>query len=173
MAVEDRIQPGPREVIEDLYRTRHSAIEGWLTTITRDREAAADAVQEAFVRLLQQTQAGRAPLSPEAWVRRVALNVFISDVRHARVAERHAATWTPADDARSAENGALIREDGRQVAHALRGLGDRDRATVVLAAAGYGTAEITARLGGSDGATRTRLCRARARLRTGLAAAAA
>jgi RNA polymerase sigma factor (sigma-70 family) len=164
----ERCEPQAMALIEELYRGRRGPMERWLTGLTRDPEVAADAVQEAFVRLIEETAAGRAPLDHEAWVRRVAHNVFISGVRRDRVAERRGPALGVAREADSAESRAMEREDGRLVAEALNDLEERDRAALLMAAGGYRGLEIARVLGSTEGAARTRICRARARLRLGL-----
>ena len=67
---------------------------------------------------------------------------------------------SPEDEIVSREGGCLVR-DG------LASLGRTDREIVVLAAQGHSTREIASILGCSAEATRTRLCRARGRLRHG------
>jgi RNA polymerase sigma-70 factor (ECF subfamily) len=164
----ERCEPLAMALIEELYRSRRGAMERWLTGMTRDPEVAADAVQEAFVRLIEETAAGRAPDAQEAWVRRVAYNVFISGVRRERVVERRGPALDSAREADSAESRAIEREEGRLVAEALSDLEERDRAALLMAAGGYRGLEIARFLGSTEGAARTRLCRARARLRLGM-----
>ena len=58
-----------------------------------------------------------------------------------------------------------LREEQRRIRGALDGLRDHDRQVVLLAASGLSGSELADRMGRSDSATRTLLCRARGRLR--------
>ena len=72
------------------------------------------------------------------------------------------------DVAASPEDEAIAHERDDLLRDALATLAGRDRQIVVLAAQGYRTDEIAGIIGCSGQATRTRLCRARGRLRTRL-----
>jgi RNA polymerase sigma-70 factor (ECF subfamily) len=67
---------------EDVYEHDHDRLVQALTIVAGSREAAADAVQEAFVRLVRDWGRVAAYEDPAAWVRRVALNL-IHDQRRA------------------------------------------------------------------------------------------
>ena len=62
----------------ELYASSFARLVGQVTVVTADREAAEDAVQEAFGRLWKRWESLSAYDRPEAWVRRVAINVAIS-----------------------------------------------------------------------------------------------
>jgi RNA polymerase sigma-70 factor (ECF subfamily) len=62
----------PEEVFERGYDSLVKA----LTIVANDRETAADAVQEAFVRLVRDWERLATYEDPAAWVRRVALNLI-------------------------------------------------------------------------------------------------
>ena len=59
--------------LEELYRHRYARFEAVLTTVTRDREAARDAVQEAFAVALARKRQFRGDGSLEGWVWKIAL----------------------------------------------------------------------------------------------------
>ncbi|MBN1629073.1 MAG: sigma-70 family RNA polymerase sigma factor [Thermoleophilia bacterium] len=59
---------------EDIYDYDHDRLVQVLTILAGDRETAADAVQEAFARLVRDWDRVGAYEDPVAWVRRVALN---------------------------------------------------------------------------------------------------
>ena len=69
------------------------------------------------------------------------------------------------DVAPSPEDEAIARERDTLLRDGLASLRDLDREIVVLAARGYRPDEISRMIGCSGAATRTRLCRARGRLR--------
>jgi RNA polymerase sigma-70 factor, ECF subfamily len=66
----------------DVYERDHDRLVQALTLVAGSRDTAADAVQEAFVRLVRDWGRVAGYEDPAAWVRRVALNV-ISDHRRA------------------------------------------------------------------------------------------
>jgi len=150
------------------YEEDRAALERYLLSLTRDRAVAEDIAQEAFARLVREVRAGRPPTSVHGWLRRVGANLAMSRGRHLQVAERKRSSLLVYDVADSAESAALRREDCRQLRAALACLEQTDREALLLAAAGFSGAEIGARMGRSDGATRTLLCRARRRLRNEL-----
>jgi RNA polymerase sigma-70 factor, ECF subfamily len=61
---------------EDVYEHDHDRLVQALTVLAGNRETAADAVQEAFVRLLRDWGQVATYSDPAAWVRRVALNLI-------------------------------------------------------------------------------------------------
>jgi RNA polymerase sigma-70 factor (ECF subfamily) len=152
-------------LVADAYQAYGSEIARFLTARTRDREAAEDLSHEAFVRLQTETMAGRPPDDVRAWLYRVAANLATSRGRHAQVAERYAPRLFRSDSTRSPEDVAVDRERDALLRAALARLDDRDRDVVLLAAAGVSGPELANHLGRTQLATRTLLCRARARLR--------
>ena len=111
--------------------------------------------------------AGRAPLDPAAWLYRVGRNLAISRARRNAVATRAMPGLLDRGVAASPEDAVLdarARRDG--LYDALATLAGDDRRIVVLAAQGYRPEEIAPLIGCSGAATRTRLCRARGRLRS-------
>jgi RNA polymerase sigma-70 factor (ECF subfamily) len=69
---------------EDFYEAAYGRLVGQLTLILGDRAEAEDVVQEAMLRALQRWSRIRRYEVPEAWVRRVALNLAVNRFRRAR-----------------------------------------------------------------------------------------
>jgi RNA polymerase sigma-70 factor (ECF subfamily) len=159
--------------VASVYEADRASLEGFVRAITRDHEAAEEICQEAFTRLLLEVRAGRAPDNPRAWLRRVASNLAISRGRHSQVVDRKRASLVSYDIGDSAEVAALRHEDARAMVEALGRLQATDREALLLAASGLSGAEIGLRLGRSDGAVRTLLCRARHKLRLAIEPASA
>jgi RNA polymerase sigma-70 factor (ECF subfamily) len=157
--------------IEEAYDTYRASLVRRITSLTRDPAVAEDIAQESFLRLATAIRNGRAPDSVSAWLYRVALNLVASRGRHATVVERRQADLVDRRLQPSPETAAIEAEEHRMLREALGTLGPTDREAVLLAAHGYGGPEIAARLGRTQGATRTLLCRARSRLRSRLEAA--
>lgn len=153
------------QALQSAWDANHQQLCGYLTSLTHDVEAAQDIAQEAYVRLAREIDRGRAPDNPRAWLYQVARNLLVSDGRRRQVAERYLPALRPDLATGSAEDEVLLREKHRLVRSMLAQLDAIDRRALLMAAQGYSGAEISAAVGTSEGAVRTRLCRARMRLR--------
>jgi len=162
-------EPGRRAAapVAQIVEAERGPLLGWITAMTRDRDAAEDVAQEALVRLWLEIEAGRAPDNPAAWLRRVSANLVASGARHAAVVRRYAETEAarPRDPVPSVEGAAEDRERRAALGVALATLARADCEAIVLAAAGVPRARIATHLGRTEPAARTLLCRARGRLR--------
>ena len=131
-----------------------------LGVVVRDRGTAEELAQDAFVRLHRHWSKVRRFDSPEAWVRRVALNRAFSWRR--REARRSGDELAAADPPRRSDDQT---EDQLDVLRAVRSLPPRDRALVAL----YHLEdrpldEVATVLGITPGAAKVALHRARRRL---------
>jgi RNA polymerase sigma-70 factor (ECF subfamily) len=156
--------------VEATYAEHRSSLVRWLTAMTRDAVTAEDIAQEAFLRLAREAAAGRSPDDAGAWLHRVAGNLVASRGRHQAVVDRRAGELpTP-----QPEDGPDLVAEWIEVSVALREALERlpiaHKSALVMAAHGYRGPEIARRLGRTDGATRTLLCRARAKMRLELSA---
>ena len=133
--------------------------------LTRDRAAAEDLVQEAFLRLVREARAGRFPDSARAWLYRVVVNLARSRSRRRLVADRWRSFFTDRGVARSPEDEYVGRERGAAIDSALDALPTEARMAFLLACDGHSGREVAALIGRSEGATRTLLWRARRELR--------
>jgi len=140
---------GDRAALRAVYQRQSVRLFGVAMAILRDREAAADALQDAFLKLSQraaQFDASRG--SPEAWlagiVRYAALDL-------ARARGREVPTDDPTLGDSPVEPEALERvsalADGRRLRDCLSGLDERNRRGILLAFVhGLSHAQIAARL---------------------------
>jgi RNA polymerase sigma-70 factor (ECF subfamily) len=151
--------------LEAIYRAHAAPLRGRLLGMTRDPAIADDLVGEAFLRLATEMRAGRPPLDPPAWLHRVGANLVVSRARRVTVATRAMPGLLDRDVASSPEDEVIERERDLLVHDAVASLAGSDREIVVMAARGYRPEEIAGIIGRSRQATRTRLCRARGRLR--------
>ena len=158
--------------LEAIYEAHAAGLRGRLLGLTRDPAIADDLTSEAFLRLATEIRAGREPDDPPAWLYRVGTNLVVSRARHASVANRALPGLVDRRTVRSPEDEVLDRERDGLLHDALASLAGGDREIVVLAAHGYRPEEIAGIIGKSGAATRTRLCRARGRLRAQLEFAA-
>lgn len=90
--------PSPRVLA--LYRTHRAAVRARCRRLLRDEQAAEDATQETFVRVLR--HAAEAPSDEEVrwWLFRIATNVCLNEIRNARTAARLSQCSASADSAR-------------------------------------------------------------------------
>jgi RNA polymerase sigma-70 factor (ECF subfamily) len=150
---------------EAFYTATYQRLVGQLLVVTGSLQDAEDVVQEAFVRACGRWSHVRDYQVPEAWVRRVALNLAASGLRRARRRATLLVRLGPAAEvpALSVEAVALTRT--------LRKLPLRGRQVLVLHhAVGLSVQEIARELGVPVGTVTARLSRARATLARLLAA---
>lgn len=164
----------PGDLVAAAYDKYQREIHSFAAHSLRDPEAAADVTQEAFVRLLREAQAGRAPDNIRAWLYRVCTNLLINRTRRARVVDAFRRTWSGGEEIEdSPEWLALRAEQAGELRRALSELSRDARVGLLLSANGFSGKEVAEAIGRSELATRTLLCRARIQLRERLAAAAA
>ena len=154
--------------VEAAFTQHGPALARYLTWLTRDPALAEDLAQEAFLRLARELQAGRAPDNVGAWLRRVGANLATSQGRRAQVAHRQASALPRPQEPRSPESIVVGGELASQVRALIGELSAAERHAVLLAADGAAGSEIARFVGRSPAATRTLLCRARAKLRESL-----
>jgi RNA polymerase sigma factor (sigma-70 family) len=152
-------------IVESAYLTHNAALQRYLTGLTRDPTAAEDLAQDAFERLTTEVRAGRVPDEIGGWLHRVGHNLAMSRGRRISVADRRRSELVVSDWAPSPESLTVASEEQRAVGDVLQGLGEIDRHALMLASHGYRGAEIARSIGRTDLATRTLLCRARAKVR--------
>ena len=159
------IERDVERIVGSAYAIHGTTLHRYLRVIVRDPAAAEDLLQDAFLRLTLEVRAGRAPDDIGAWLHRVAYNLAISRGGRQTVADRHRRDLVSTEVARSPESLAVAVEEQASVRAALDTLGSTDRSALLLASLGHGGPEIARSLGRTQGATRTLLCRARAKLR--------
>ncbi len=165
-----------------LFAAHHASLYRYLVHLTGDADRAADAAQEAFVRLITRGPAPDAPAlpaSPEddadrAWLFRVATRAALDEARTGARRRRllgEAPGRAPvADPAPVAHDAVEARERRAHVAGALATLAERDRAALLLRESGFAHREIAEALGTTTGAVGTVLARALPRLAAALRA---
>jgi RNA polymerase sigma-70 factor (ECF subfamily) len=142
-----------------------------LTALVRDPTTAEDLTQEAFLRLLAEVRADRTPENVGGWLWRVARNLVTSRGRRMAVADRHRGELVRDVEFASPEVVAIQGEAQSELIAALGVLDRTGLAAVTMAAHGLSAPEIGQSIGRSPNATRTLLCRARARVRAAVLAA--
>ncbi len=145
---------------DDLFRTHYERLVRSLTVVSGDRERAADAVQEAFVKAHLRWRRVRRLDDPAGWVRRVAINRLRDDHRRdgrkQRALDRLAArTPTHHDPDEPDEIGRLLAQLPRQ----------QRLTTALYYVGGLSVAEIADTLELAEGSVKSHLHDARRRLR--------
>lgn len=97
--------------------------------ILRDRDRAADAVQEAFVHAWRELPRLRDPERFDAWLRRLVVNACYDEARRVR---RRAEVALPLAGVRSIDGGGSLLDDRDQVERAFRRLPLEQRTVLVL-----------------------------------------
>ena len=144
---------GDRKMFAEIYQRYHVKMERTAMNILRDQSEAEDAVQDAFIRFLE-----RAPEqlgTPDAWLMRVLMNGCKGRLRLA---------WRRVGPL--PETLAVPGPEEREELEELFSLPPEDRAVIHLHYyEGWSTDEIARMLGQRPGTVRSRLSRARGKLR--------
>lgn len=117
----------------------------------KDRDGAADVVQEAYARVLGVQQAGQAIREPRALLYRTARNIVIDQQRHQAVSETDgpdALDELPAPSAQQPEQAYAAHQRARQLVDVIEALPPRCREAFVLHKfEGLSHAEVAERMG--------------------------
>src|SRR5262245_61427036 len=159
------MQAYTEQLVHAAYLEHRGALLRHLAVVTRDCDVAEDLTHEAFIRLAHEIEAGRAPDDTGAWLHRVGRNLAMSRGRHLQVAKRHADNLPLPTEQPSPTQIVLEGELTRTVEAAMTTLSMAERRALVLAAYGFDGGEIASSIQRTPGATRTLLCRARAKIR--------
>ena len=158
------------DAFEDLFRTHQARVYRWILAVVRDPAAAEDLTIETFWRVYRAGDRFDRDRAFEPWVRRIATNLAISHLRHARhevAAESHvldAHAGPPAADS------AVSRDERAAIARAFAALPAKLKAVARLALIEETPyAEIAGALGITLQAVKSREFRAVRRLRESLA----
>ena len=151
--------------LAELFDATYDALFRYLVRLSRDRDLAADAAQEAFVRVIERPPPNGAT---RAWLFRVATNVILerrrTDWRRRRLLDGAAARAPIADPPRDPLELAEARDEHARVAAALEALSPKERSAVLMREEGFSHREIAEALGTTTGSVGTVLARALDRL---------
>jgi RNA polymerase sigma-70 factor, ECF subfamily len=147
------------------YETYRRELYSVALSATRDAETAGDLVQEAYLRLVRDVQAGRVPENARAWLYRVVTNLITTRWRRTSVADRFRSLFAVSVAPDDPERDYLRREAASELHIALRTLSVEARVALLLSAQGLSGREVAESIGRSEAATRTMMCRARLTLR--------
>lgn len=119
--------------LDRLYRGHATWLLRLAVRLTGRLDTAQELVQEAFLRVAQQPDAGRLPDYPRAWLCRVAVNLWRDRLRRLRWRRFLPLACSPdIPDGRDMEADFLHQDRIAKVRQALSRLPDRDRLLVVL-----------------------------------------
>jgi len=146
------------------FEHHHEALYRYLVRLSGDSDVAADAAQEAFVRLLQ-----RPPLGPaeRAWLFKVGSNYVLENRRTAARRGRlldGRGERTMADAPRDPHASVEANERRRVVMAALARLSDKERVAILMREEGFSHREIAQAVGTTTGSVGTLLARTLERL---------
>lgn len=152
--------------VESLFRAHYGRLVRALTLACGDREQAADAVQEAFVKAHLRWRRLQHYDDPVGWIRRVAINKLRDDHRRSTRKERALGRLAATTDQTVAPHEPV----GEGITAMLATLPRQQRLTTALYYVDQlSVAEIAETLGLSEGAVKFHLHQARERLRATLA----
>lgn len=156
---------------QQLFDEHHQSLYRYLVRFSGDADLAADAVQEAFLRLVERPPPN--DVFARAWLFKVATNVVLENARaHSRRARLLAASpaRTPlGDPPRSPSDYVEADEQRRLVAEALASLTSKERTALLMREEGFSHREIAEAIGTTTGSVGTLLARSLDRLAAVLA----
>jgi RNA polymerase sigma-70 factor, ECF subfamily len=157
-------RPGSLEDFDRLYRDSYARVLRMLVGVLRDRPAAEECAQDAFVKAFKAWPKWRPDAPAEAWLHRIALNVAISYRR--REGLRTLGQVLYRFGSSRATTGAQDPTETSELLIALRRLPPRQAAVLVLRFNhGYTNREIAAALGVAESTVASRLAAAKLGLR--------
>lgn len=156
------------DIVSAAYDAFERALYGFALGITHSGTAAEDLVQESFLRLVREVQAGRAPDNVRAWLYRVCANLATSRGRRATIATRYLPFLASREVGETPEARHVRHELGAELSAALVDLSHDERTALLLSARGFHGPEIAEMIGRTHGATRTMLTRARLKVQARL-----
>jgi RNA polymerase sigma-70 factor (ECF subfamily) len=161
-----RARAGDRDSFSELVKRHHRRIFNIACRILGDREAAADATQEAFLSAYEHLGEFEERARFSTWITRIAVNRCRNVLRSAAVSRREALDDPVADPRPGPEAQAGAREIAGHLARALAAIDADHREVIVLREIeGLPYDAIAEVLGVEEGTVKSRLHRARAALR--------
>ncbi len=154
--------PGFEHEFTMLFDAHFERIFRYLDRLSGDADVAADAAQEAFVRLFRR---GSLPDDPAAWLITVALNQFRNAAsqraRRLKLLTPTRGRGAHSDPPPSPDEAAYVADERRRVRRAVDHMPIRDRELLLLRAEGYSYRELAGALRLREASVGTLLARAR------------
>jgi RNA polymerase sigma-70 factor (ECF subfamily) len=150
-----------------LFRRHHLPLFRYLVRLSGDESAARDAVQHAFLKLLESPPR---PHNVRAWIYRVATNALRetkrTEQRRATLRTEQAPRMPVGDPPLAPDRLAERRQAREQLHRALDEMRERDRTLLLLRAEGFTHREMAEAVGTTTGSVGTLIARALERLST-------
>ena len=163
-----RVRSGDREAFAQLVDRHKDGLVNYLTGLTRSRDRAEELAQESFLRLYQHSARYREQGQLVPFLFRIATNLLRSEERRSRRWRLLSMKFSSNghDPGPSPQARLLEEEVGEQVSRALAELPMKYRSPLVLREMeGWSYREIASALGCGEGTVKSRINRARTRLR--------
>jgi RNA polymerase sigma factor (sigma-70 family) len=157
--------------VTQLFEDHHASLFRYLVRLSGDADLAADAAQEAFVRLIEgDERAGTS--APRAWLFTVGTNLVLEGgrtrLRRARLLERDPGS-TPLGESPIDAHVQLERDERRRVVSAaLLALSNKERTALLMQQEGFSHREIAGAVATTTGSVGTLLARALEKLASAL-----
>ena len=167
----ERCKQGDQEAWDELVEATYRGVYTLCLRILRDPDDAAEATQDAYLKVWRGLQRFRGESAVETWMYRIATNAAISKHRSMKRRRSHEAGVGDEVLGSMAASGSVEQEAGAKVEvqaldRALSTLPEHYRSAVVLRDVyGYSTAEIAKQLGISETAAKVRVHRGRKKLK--------
>lgn len=150
---------------EALFAEHHPALFRYLSRLTGDPDLAEDAVQQAFLRLIERPPA---PGNIRAWLFQVGINAARlaqrTQARRARLLQDSPARAPLGDEPTTPDAMAEIGDERARVRRALEALTERDRTILLMREEGFSYREIAEAVGTTTLSVGTLVSRAMAKL---------
>jgi RNA polymerase sigma-70 factor (ECF subfamily) len=158
VALVRRVQQGDLGAFEPLYRRHAGRTYALCLRLTGDRMAAAERVQDVFVRVWERIRSYRGDSAFTSWLHRLTVNVVLTDMRSTKRREARIML----DDTPIAEAPAVRIDERMDLDAAVMRLPPGARVVFVLhEIEGYSHDEIASLLGLASGTVRAQLWKAR------------
>ena len=171
-----RAQNGDPDAFEKVITPLENLIWRVCWHYTGDREEASDCGQETMIRIWKSLKSYRGECAFESWVYRIAANCCMDSLRKKKrdlsvsIEPMREQGFDPKDTAPGTEEQAIAAEDRRELREAIAALPEEQRDALVLTQLeGKSYEEAAALLEVSEGTVKSRVNRARSRLKEWLA----
>lgn len=175
MALIGDVLKGDAQAFETLMRRHNRRLFRVARSILRDDSEAEDALQDGYIQAFRNLQAFRGDAQLSTWLTRIVVNAALERRRRGRTpvdADAEVESFAAGPDGvfpETPESLTMRGELRRVMEHAIDGLPEEYRSVFMLRAVeGLSVEETAASLGISEGNTKVRFSRARARLRDAL-----
>lgn len=157
---------GDPDAFAELFRRHRDRVWAVALRTLGNREDAADAVQEAFIKAMRSVDSFRGDAAVTTWLHRIVVNVCLDQIRAAKRRPTDILADDPGARVATPQRDAFDERDTSIVIHeALRRLPDDQRIAIVLVdIQGLTVAEVAELLSVAEGTVKSRCARGRARL---------